>query len=120
MGLDTLSLDNGCSGSKDDAEELVGMGLYDSPAEVQSSSLLFNGFSRSGRKVLKLEESFEPEEREEEEDEEDDDEESLGDILEKHGDAHRVLPVRATGLPSQGHTFTVSLLRGRPSVLWGR
>jgi len=75
MGLDTLSLDNGCSGSKDDAEELVGMGLYDSPAEVQSSSLLFNGFSRSGRKVLKLEESFEPEECEEEEDEEEYEEE---------------------------------------------
>jgi len=41
-------------------DELVGMGLYDSPAQVQSASLLFNGPLPVRRKSLKLEESFEP------------------------------------------------------------
>ncbi|KAJ9604302.1 hypothetical protein H2200_011136 [Cladophialophora chaetospira] len=77
IGLDTLSLGIKDSQSKRDADDLVGMGLYDSPAEVQSSSLLFGGFSGSGRKSLKLEESFEPSEQEGnavEEDDEDGDE----------------------------------------------
>lgn len=76
IGLDTLSIHRGPSASKGESDELVGMGLYDSPAEVQSSSLLFGGFSASSRKSLKLEESFEPTEcdleegaEEEEEDE---------------------------------------------------
>ncbi len=43
-----------------DKDELVGMGLYDSPAQVQSASLLFNGPLPVRRKSLKLEESFEP------------------------------------------------------------
>jgi hypothetical protein len=43
-----------------DKDELVGMGLYDSPAEVQSASLLFGGSLLVRRKSLKLEESFEP------------------------------------------------------------
>ena len=43
-----------------DKDELVGMGLYDSPAQVQSESLLFSGPSPARRKSLKLEESFEP------------------------------------------------------------
>lgn len=43
---------------KPTGDDLVSLGLYDSPAEVRSSSLLFGG---SGRKrSLKLEESFEP------------------------------------------------------------
>ncbi|KAK5939105.1 hypothetical protein PMZ80_008408 [Knufia obscura] len=43
-----------------DTDELVGMGLYDSPAQVQSASLSFNGPLPVRRKSLKLEESFEP------------------------------------------------------------
>lgn len=43
---------------KPSGDELVAMGLYDSPAEVQSSSLLFGGTGR--KRSLKLEESFEP------------------------------------------------------------
>jgi hypothetical protein len=57
--------------SKSDAnggEELVAMGLYDSPADVQSSSLLFGSGGGLGlrggllerRRSLKLEEAFEP------------------------------------------------------------
>ena len=43
------------------AEDLVGMGLYDSPADVRSSSLLFGGgHGGAQKKQLKLEESFEP------------------------------------------------------------
>ncbi|EXJ55921.1 hypothetical protein A1O7_08852 [Cladophialophora yegresii CBS 114405] len=64
IGLDTLSLGNVDTKSKDSSEELVAMGLYDSPAEVQSSSLLFGGLSGSGSKALKLAESFEPTEQE--------------------------------------------------------
>lgn len=65
IDIGTLSLDNGGeTGDTGAAEELVGMGLYDSPAEVQSTSFLFGGIS-SGRKALKLEESFEPGEQEE-------------------------------------------------------
>lgn len=61
-----------------DGEELVGMGLYDSPADVQSSSLLFGG--GLAKRQLKLEESFEPatdtgEEADDEEDAESDEEE---------------------------------------------
>lgn len=41
-------------------EELVGLGLYDSPDQVRSANLLFNGSSPVQRKGLKLEESFEP------------------------------------------------------------
>jgi len=73
IGLDTLSIDNAAIGSKEDSEELVGMGLYDSPAEVQSSSLLFGRTASVGRRALKLEESFEPVEADGEEEEEDDD-----------------------------------------------
>lgn len=51
--------------TKTDGEELVSLGLYDSPAEVQSSSLLFggglNGLRR--KRSLKLEEAFEPAEK---------------------------------------------------------
>ena len=71
--LDHLSLDNNSSKSKAGSEELVGMGLYDSPAEAQSSSMIFWGTLRAGRKGLKLEESFEPEEREDEDEEESED-----------------------------------------------
>lgn len=56
---------------KFEGDELVAMGLYDSPAEVQTSSLLFGG---SGRKrSLKLEESFEPPPESEKDENEDDD-----------------------------------------------
>ncbi|EXJ84232.1 hypothetical protein A1O3_04899 [Capronia epimyces CBS 606.96] len=79
MDLGTLSLDN--TGDNEDAEELVGMGLYDSPAEVQSSSFLCAGLS-SGRRALKLEESFEPMEQDDgeegEEGDDDDDEAAQG------------------------------------------
>ncbi|KIY04047.1 uncharacterized protein Z520_00739 [Fonsecaea multimorphosa CBS 102226] len=76
FGLDTLSLGNSDSNLKDDSEELVAMGLYDSPAEVQSSSLLFDGSAGSARKGLKLEESFEPVEQEEEDEEDADTEDA--------------------------------------------
>lgn len=46
--------------TEDDKEELVGMGLYDSPAQVRSANLLFGGSLPVRRKSLKLEESFEP------------------------------------------------------------
>lgn len=83
LQVDTLSLDTADLDSKPHSEELVGMGLYDSPADVQSTSLLFGGISNAARKGLKLEESFVPEDREDEElddeeeveDEEDDEEE---------------------------------------------
>lgn len=52
--------DSMCIGDVPDRDELVGMGLYDSPAEVQSASLLFSGSVPVRRKSLKLEESFEP------------------------------------------------------------
>jgi len=69
LELDNLSLGLNDTKSKDDSEELVGMGLYDSPAEIQSSSILFGGFTGPARKGLKLEESFEPTEQEDDEDE---------------------------------------------------
>lgn len=50
-------------------DELVGMGLYDSPAQVQSASLLFSGPLPVRRKSLKLEESFEPVPQSDDEDE---------------------------------------------------
>jgi hypothetical protein len=52
-----LDLNVGLKRTKQDGEELVAMGLYDSPAEIQSSSMLFGG---PPKKSLKLEESFEP------------------------------------------------------------
>lgn len=80
-----LSLDTHHPPGKPEGEELVGMGLYDSPADVQSSSLLFGGglYGMGRKKSLKLEESFEPgpetsdadEEAEEDEDDDNDDEE---------------------------------------------
>ncbi|EXJ78492.1 hypothetical protein A1O1_08893 [Capronia coronata CBS 617.96] len=63
IDTDVSSLDN-ATGTTENAEELVAMGLYDSPAEVQSSSFLF-GRASSERKALKLEESFEPADRDE-------------------------------------------------------
>lgn len=59
------------SGLDDDADkdELVGMGLYDSPAQVQSANLLFGGSMPIRKKSLKLEESFEPPPPEDGEDE---------------------------------------------------
>ena len=73
IDLDNLSLGTTSGKAKVDSEELVGMGLYDSPAEVQSSSLLFGRFSQSGQKSLKLAESFEPVEQDEDADEDDED-----------------------------------------------
>lgn len=67
LHVDTLSLDTADLDDKGHSEELVGMGLYDSPADVQSTSLLFGGISSTTRKGLKLEESFVPEDREDEE-----------------------------------------------------
>lgn len=55
---DTFNVEYNDEGPEKD--ELVGMGLYDSPADVQSSSLLFGGCLPVRRKSLKLEESFEP------------------------------------------------------------
>jgi hypothetical protein len=52
-----LDLNVGLKYEKQDGEELVAMGLYDSPAEIQSSSMLFGG---PAKRSLKLEESFEP------------------------------------------------------------
>lgn len=67
LQVDTLSLDTADLDEKGPSEELVGMGLYDSPADVQSTSLLFGGASNTTRKGLKLEESFVPEDRDDEE-----------------------------------------------------
>lgn len=80
--LDPPSPSHEGSISKDDPEELVAMGLYDSPAEIQSSSLLFGGLSSCGRKGLKLEESFEPTET----DEDDEDDESDHDAEEQEAE----------------------------------
>ena len=56
-----LSLDTQKLPSNVEGEELVGMGLYDSPADVQASNLLFGEGTGMGRKrSLKLEDSFEP------------------------------------------------------------
>ena len=56
-----LSLDTEHVPSNTDGEELVGMGLYDSPADVQFSNSFSGGVDGAGRKrSLKLEESFEP------------------------------------------------------------
>lgn len=52
--------DGNYMGEVADKDELVGLGLYDSPAEVQSTSLLLGGSLPIRRKSLKLEESFEP------------------------------------------------------------
>lgn len=54
-------------------EELVGMGLYDSPADVQSLSLFAGPSPLGQRKSLKLEDSFEPSPNEEEEEYDDED-----------------------------------------------
>lgn len=62
---------------KAEGEELVAMGLYDSPAEVQTSSLLFGGCGR--KRSLKLEESFEPAPESEKDDNEDHDGEAEDD-----------------------------------------
>jgi hypothetical protein len=57
LNLDTQHI----PAQSEEGEELVGMGLYDSPADVQSSLLFGRGLSENGRKrSLKLEESFEP------------------------------------------------------------
>jgi hypothetical protein len=74
--LHTLELNSGSPGAsimkpKDDSEELVGLGLYDSPAEIQSSSLLFGGASRLQGDGLKLGESFEPTEQPDDDEEDD-------------------------------------------------
>ena len=57
-----LSLETQNLPTSNQGEELVGMGLYDSPAEVQNSSLLFGGGwdGVARKKSLKLEESFQP------------------------------------------------------------
>jgi len=56
-----LTLDNTDDlSSGPETEELVGVGLYDSPAEVQSSSLFRRGSEATGKKALKLEDAFEP------------------------------------------------------------
>jgi hypothetical protein len=72
IGLDSLSLNAGASETKKDEVELVGMGLYDSPAEIQSSCRLFGSFPAPQRKTLKLEESFVPVEGTDESEDDDD------------------------------------------------
>ncbi|OCT45166.1 hypothetical protein CLCR_06027 [Cladophialophora carrionii] len=101
IGLDTLSLGNMDTKSKDSSEELVAMGLYDSPAEVQSSSLLFGGVPGSVGKSLKLAESFEPTEQECDDEEEeadqtdDDDDDDQKDIKQEEADEKRHIPAAA-------------------------
>lgn len=46
-------------------EELVALGLYDSPEEVRTRNLMFSNDLPVRRKSLKLEESFQPTEEEE-------------------------------------------------------
>lgn len=64
MGEDTNLSRLQTSGLESEGEELIAMGLYDSPAEVQAFSDRFRteqGISGStGRKSLKLEDAFEP------------------------------------------------------------
>ena len=100
-----LSLDTRQLPSHLEGEELVGMGLYDSPAEVQSSSLLFGGgFSGVARKrSLKLEESFEPApEKAEGEDEEETEDE---DAEEDSEDNESELPIQQNQLVEQASSM---------------
>lgn len=73
---------------EDDGEdELVGMGLYDSPAEVQSSTLLFGGGLNGGvippRRSLKLEDAFEPSENNDDADQDDQNDDATSQSLEE-------------------------------------
>lgn len=104
--------------AKSDGEELVAMGLYDSPADVQSSSLLFGGGGLSGgpprKRSLKLEEAFEPppepEKSAEEEDEGDNDAGSDEDADEE-----------AISEPDDGTVaFPVFDNLGQPQMIFGR
>lgn len=90
-------------------EELVGMGLYDSPAEVQTSSLLLGGdIGAAKRKSLKLEDAFEPspssDEDEEEEYAEDDDDVPRN----NHADAGITSAVDAVTMPSAEYTHIMN------------
>jgi hypothetical protein len=94
-----------------DGEELVGMGLYDSPADVRSSSLLFGGgLSGSGpKRSLKLEESFEPAPETSDAEDEDGEEngEEDGEEADEEEDQDEDLEVSpATNLPISQHQFT--------------
>ncbi|KIW21440.1 hypothetical protein PV08_02020 [Exophiala spinifera] len=92
INVQDLSLDSSDGKAQDNREELVGMGLYDSPAQVQSSSLLLGNFAGSGQTSLKLAESFEPvewdpaadQDGEAEGDDDDDEVEMDEDIAQQH------------------------------------
>ena len=107
LQVDTLNLDTTDLDDKGSSEELVGMGLYDSPADVQSTALLFGGISNTSRKGLKLEESFVPEERDDEEvndneDESDAEEEDEAEVVESPFDAaaSRTIEYRSQSSPA--------------------
>lgn len=92
-------------------DELVGMGLYDSPAQVQSSSFLFDrgAHPTNVRKSLKLEDSFEPapESEDGDADGEDEDEEDALHVLEDSPESNpsyaRVYQITPHDL--SGHSF---------------
>jgi len=93
-----------------DTHELVGMGLYDSPAQVQSASLLFGGSMAIRKKSLKLEESFEPpspEDGECEDEDEDGDGETDHTQLEDDSTSHAILeqPIDLHGVQQPNTTF---------------
>ncbi|KAJ9614826.1 hypothetical protein H2204_014407 [Knufia peltigerae] len=100
LHLDDLSLAASGARARDNREELVGMGLYDSPAQVQSTSLLFGNFGGSGQTSLKLAESFEPvawnpdadQDGEADEDEDDDGLEVEEDLAQEHDPIHMDIP----------------------------
>lgn len=108
LQVDTLRLDTTDLDGKSHSEELVGMGLYDSPADVQSTSLLFGGMSNLSRRGLKLEESFVPEDRDDEEldddletEDEDDDEEDSFEVPRKMEYSSQSIANHMGFLPSQ-------------------
>lgn len=83
-----------------DGEELVAMGLYDSPTDVQSSSLLFGG-GPPRKRSLKLEEAFEPPSDEEKEAEADDEEEEDDDAEGEEDDDQHTSAMESATYTSQ-------------------
>ena len=91
---------------KVEGEELVAMGLYDSPAEVQTSSLLFGGGGR--KRSLKLEESFEPASESEKDENDEDGAGEEDDETEEHTNA-----TPFPDFPDQQNTAQVSNMAGQ-------
>jgi len=93
-------------------DELVGMGLYDSPAQVQSANLLFSGPLPVRRKSLKLEESFEPVPQSDDEDEDAESEPEIQDITIP---THQYQGIPSGMAPDQAPTTMAQYLDTQPS-----